>query len=77
MEQEILSAISVASDPRQDRGLQAQALEYLNQVRSNPLETWRVALGLFLESRPDGSRSHDPQTRIFALQVLDDLLESR
>lgn len=77
MDQQVLSAISIASDPQQDHNLQTRAVEFLHSVRERALETWQVALRLFLETGPDGSRLHSPQVRVFSLQVVDDLLENR
>ncbi|KAG9047337.1 pre-tRNA nuclear export protein [Tulasnella sp. UAMH 9824] len=74
MEAQILSAIRIAADPSQDRALQAQAVEFLNIVRGNARESCGVALTLFLEQNPDGSRKHDIHVRGFALQLLDDFL---
>lgn len=74
---QLLSAIAIVSDPTQNRELQAQAIEYLNTVRNSPAQSWQLALSLFVDTKPDGSRSHDPQIRAFALQILDDLLNTR
>ncbi|KDQ14828.1 hypothetical protein BOTBODRAFT_32183 [Botryobasidium botryosum FD-172 SS1] len=77
MDQQILSAISIASDPRQEYTLQGQAIEFLQSVRERAPETWQVALRLFLETDSNGGRLHSPQVRVFALQVIDDLLEKQ
>lgn len=75
---QLLSAISIVSDPSQsNRELQSQAIDYLNSVRSSPAESWQLALNLFVDVKPDGGRTHDPQFRLFALQILDDLLDAR
>ena len=73
---QLLSAIAVVSDPTQNRELQAQAIEYLNTIRTTPQQSWQLALALFVDAKPDGTRTHDPQIRAFALQILDDLLET-
>ncbi|KAG8906804.1 pre-tRNA nuclear export protein [Tulasnella sp. 403] len=75
MEAQIISAIQIAADPSQDRSLQAQAVDFLNVVRTNARESCGVALTLFLEQNPDGSRKNSPHVRVFALQMLDDFLD--
>jgi exportin-T len=78
MEGQILSAIQIAADPSQDRNLQAQAVEFLGNLRSNPpTDSWKLALTIFLEHSPDGSRKNMHHARVFALQLLDDFLDSR
>lgn len=71
---QLLSAIAVVSEPTQDRELQQQAIVYLNTVRSHPQDSWHLALELFIAKKSDGTRSNDPQVRLFALQILDDFL---
>lgn len=73
---QLLSAIAIVSDPTQSRDLQAQAIEYLNTVRTTPQQSWQLALNLFADVKPDGSHTHDPQIRQFALQIIDDLLNT-
>jgi exportin-T len=73
----LLSAIAIVSDPTQNRDLQAQAIDYLNTIRTSPEQSWQVALNLFVDAKPDGSKTHDPQIRAFALQIIDDLLNNR
>ena len=77
MESQIISAVQIAADPTQDRSLQAQAVEFLNVIRGNARQSSAVALSLFLEQNPDRSRKHDTHVRLFALQLLDDFLDSR
>lgn len=74
---QLLSAIAIVSDPSQNRELQAQAIEYLNTIRTTPEQSWQLALNLFVDAKPDGSRAHVPQIRAFALQILDDLFNNR
>ena len=75
---QLLSAISVVSDPTHySRELHIQAIEYLNSIRSSPSESWQLALNLFVDAKPDGARTHVAQIRVFALQILDDLLNNR
>lgn len=78
MEQDLsqfVQAILIASDPSQS-SLHQQALEYLSAIRQNS-STWRLALAVFVDAGPDGSRRHPPQARFFALRVLDDFLDNR
>jgi len=74
---QLLSAIAIVSDPTQNRYLQAQAIDYLNTIRTSPEQSWQLALSLFVDTKPDGSKSHNPQIRAFALQIIDDLLNNR
>ncbi|KAG8712895.1 pre-tRNA nuclear export protein [Ceratobasidium sp. 395] len=76
-EQNILSAIAIASDPAQDRTLQNEAVEYLNTVRAGATETWPVALGLFVGENTEQRAKQSVHVRLFALQVLDELLDNR
>lgn len=76
MESQIVSAIHIAADLTQDRALQSQAVEFLNAVRANAKESCAVALTLFLDQNPDGSRKHNHHVRVFALQLLDDFLDA-
>ena len=77
MESQIVSAINIAADPHQDRALKSQAVDFLNAVRVNAKASCTVALTLFLDQNPDGSRKHNHQVRVFALQLLDDFLDAR
>lgn len=72
----VVQAVYIAADPSQDRALHTQALHYLSAIQQNP-ETWRLALSLFIEVAPDGSRKHSPQVRLWALRVLEDFLDDR
>lgn len=76
---QLLSAIAIVSDPTQNRDLQAQAIDYLNTIRTTPEQSWQLALQLFVATNPEGSgqRAHDPQIRAFALQIIDDLFSNR
>ncbi|KAI0342761.1 ARM repeat-containing protein [Trametopsis cervina] len=73
---QLVQAILIAADPTQG-ALHNQALEYLSTIQQNSSETWRVALALFVETGPDGSRKYPPQARFFALRVLEDFLDNR
>ncbi|KAJ1307606.1 hypothetical protein OPQ81_001701 [Rhizoctonia solani] len=76
-EQNILSAISIASDPGQSRGLQNEAVEFLNTVRAGAIETWPIALKLFVGDDSTSRAKQSVHVRLFALQVLDELLDNR
>ncbi|CAE6379710.1 unnamed protein product [Rhizoctonia solani] len=76
-EQNILSAIAIASDPGQDRGLQSEAVEFLNTVRVGATETWPIALKLFVGDDSTSRAKQNVHVRLFALQVLDELLDNR
>lgn len=72
----VVQAVYIAADPSQDRALHSQALQYLSNVQQNS-ETWRLALSLFIEVAPDGTRKHSPQVRLWALRILEDFLDER
>lgn len=73
---QVVQAILIASDPTQGP-LHHQALEYLSTIQQNSSETWRLALALFVESGPDGSRTYPAPARFFALRVLEEFLDNR
>lgn len=79
MEREIdqlVQAIAIASDPSQI-SLHHQALAYLSTIQENTNETWRLALHLFVDQNPDGSRKYPSQARFFGLRILDEFLDNR
>ena len=79
MEREIdqlVQAIAIASDPSQI-SLHHQALAYLSTIQENTNETWRLALHLFVDQNPDGSRKYPSQARFFGLRMLDEFLDNR
>jgi exportin-T len=76
MEEELVQAILIASDPSQG-SLHHQALEYLANVQQHANDTWRLALALFVDVMPHGVRKYPPQARFFALRMLDDFFENR
>ncbi|KAF8604237.1 KapM protein [Ceratobasidium sp. AG-I] len=76
-EQNILNAIAIASDPAQNRSLQNEAVEFLNTVRAGAIETWPVALRLFVGESVEQRAKQSVHVRLFALQVLDELLDNR
>ncbi|CAE7129203.1 unnamed protein product [Rhizoctonia solani] len=76
-EQNILDAITIASNPGQDRALQNEAVEFLNTVRAGATETWPTALKLFVGDDSASRTKQSVHVRLFALQVLDELLDNR
>jgi exportin-T len=76
MEDELVRAILIASDPSQG-SLHHQALEYLANIQQNATETWPLALALFMDVAPNGVRKHPPQARFFGLRVLDEFFDNR
>ena len=72
----VVQAIAIASDPSQI-SLHQPALAYLSTIQENTNETWKLALHLFVDQNPDGSRKYSSQTRFFGLRVLDDFLDNR
>ena len=73
---QVVQAISIAFDPSQI-SLHQQALAYLSTIQENTNETWRLALHIFVDQNPDGSRKYPSQARFFGLRVLDDFLDNR
>lgn len=76
MEVQIISAIEIAADPGQDRTLQAQAVEFLNVLRTNAKDYYSLALTFFLTEERPGLRKYNAHVRTFALQLLDDFLDA-
>ncbi|KAJ7593086.1 armadillo-type protein [Mycena floridula] len=74
--EKVVQAIAIASDPLQI-SVHQEALTYLTTLQQNAVETWRLALILFTESTPEGTRKYPPQVRFFALRVLDEFLDNR
>jgi exportin-T len=77
----VIQAVSIASNPtQQDKSLQSQAVNYLAQVQQSAQgdEVWKLALKIFVETNNSATeRKFDPQTRLFALRLLDSFLDSR
>jgi exportin-T len=73
---QLVQAIAIASDPSQI-SLHHQALAYLSTIQENTNETWRLALYLFVDQNPDGSRKYSSQARFFGLRMLDEFLDNR
>lgn len=76
MEEDVVRAILIASDPSQG-SLHQQALEYLSTIERNAGGTWRLALALFMDITNVGARKHPPQARFFGLRVLDEYFDNR
>ncbi|PPQ69074.1 hypothetical protein CVT26_003549 [Gymnopilus dilepis] len=79
MDQEIdrvVQAIAIAFDQSQAL-LHQQALTFLSSIQQNADETWQLALKLFVDQNPDGSRKYPPQARFFALRVLEEFFDNR
>ena len=76
MQEELVQAILIASDPSQG-SLHQQALEYLSNVQQNASDTWPLALALFMDVTDNGVRKHPPQARFFGLRVLDEFFDNR
>lgn len=72
--QQLVQAILIAADASHDRTLQLQAVEFLNKL--NPIEAWPASLSIFVDARPDGTRTHPPQARLFALRVISTFLSN-
>lgn len=73
---QVVQAILIASDPRQG-SLYQEALGYLSSIQQNSSNTWRLALALYVETTPEGTRKYPTEVRFFALRVLDDFLDNR
>ncbi|PPQ68668.1 hypothetical protein CVT25_012322 [Psilocybe cyanescens] len=79
MEQQIdqvVQAIDIAFDQTQI-SLHQQALAYVSTIQQNANETWKLALRLFVDQNPDGTRKYPAQARFFGLRVLDEFLDNR
>ncbi|KAJ8515674.1 hypothetical protein ONZ45_g6962 [Pleurotus djamor] len=74
--EQVAQAITIAADPTQVQ-LHQQALDYLTSIQQNSTNTWRLALSIFVDVGPDGSRKYPPQARFWALRVFEDLLDNR
>jgi len=74
--EQVVRAISIAFDQTQI-SLHQEALAYLSTIQTNANETWSLALKIFIDQNPDGSRKYPPQARFFSLRVLDEFLDNR
>ncbi|EIN04838.1 ARM repeat-containing protein [Punctularia strigosozonata HHB-11173 SS5] len=73
---QVVQAILIASDPRAG-SLHQEALGYLSSIQQNSSSTWRLALALYVDATPEGTRKYPTEVRFFALRVLDDFLDNR
>ncbi|KAE8209949.1 hypothetical protein CF327_g6120 [Tilletia walkeri] len=69
-EEQIVSAVEIASDPRQDPSIVQQALSFLETLKANTGETWAAGWNVFASAQP----RHGTQPRIFGLNLTDDFL---
>lgn len=72
--EKIIQAVSIATDPLQ-QSLHRDALAYLSTIQQNSNDSWKIALLLFTDTNPDGTRKYPTQVRFFALRVLDEFLD--
>lgn len=61
---------------------QAEAYKFLEHVKTECTQTWQSCLEIFLEGSQNASTgyvdySYAPEARMFALQVVDDVLSNR
>ncbi|KAK0524530.1 pre-tRNA nuclear export protein [Tilletia horrida] len=70
-EEQIVSAVNLASDPRQDPAVIQQALNFLETLKASTVETWAAGWNVFASNQP----RHDTQPRIFGLNLTDDFLQ--
>ncbi|CAJ0838405.1 6644_t:CDS:10 [Entrophospora sp. SA101] len=71
MEEQIEQAVSFALSPAMDQSLKTRAMNYCEQIKASP-DGWKLCLSLFVRF-PKST----PEARVFALQVLDDVLQNR
>nr|Q0CIL3.2 RecName: Full=Exportin-T; AltName: Full=Exportin(tRNA); AltName: Full=Karyopherin-beta; AltName: Full=tRNA exportin [Aspergillus terreus NIH2624] len=64
MEEQVVNAIQIASNPSADQALKAQAFDYVNQLRSDP-SGWQICLALFTKTP-----QHSEVVRHVALEVV-------
>nr|CAG8527793.1 10894_t:CDS:10 [Entrophospora candida] len=64
MEEQIEQAVSFALSPAMDQSLKTRAMNFCEQIKASP-DGWKLCL------------SFTPEARVFALQVLDDVLQNR
>jgi len=71
MEEQIEQAVSFALSPAMDQSLKTRAMNFCEQIKASP-DGWKLCLSLFVRF-PKST----PEARVFALQVLDDVLQNR
>lgn len=69
IQETISQAVDVALGATSDQASRRQAYDFLEQVKANALETWQQCFGVFL-----ARDTYSPQTRLFALQIVDEAL---
>ncbi|CEH16479.1 Nuclear mRNA export factor receptor LOS1/Exportin-t (importin beta superfamily) [Ceraceosorus bombacis] len=79
MESELLRAVAIASAPQnQNTELIQSAHAYLQQLQQNTPECWQSAWNVFSARKHDGTSAlHSDDARLFALNLVQDLLENR
>ncbi|RHZ76816.1 hypothetical protein Glove_189g18 [Diversispora epigaea] len=71
MEEQIEQAVTFALSPTADHSLKSQAMNFCEQVKVSP-EGWLLCLSLFVRF-PKST----PESRLFALQVVEEVLKNR
>ncbi|KAK0554849.1 pre-tRNA nuclear export protein [Tilletia horrida] len=66
-EQQLVSAVEIASDPRQDPSIVQQALSFLEQLKARTAESWSAGWNVFASTQP----RHGTQQRIFGLNLVE------
>lgn len=80
MEEQLAQAVEIASNPTavQDASLPAQALNFLEHLKSITHESWSAGWNAFSSKTPDGSRpKYSEQARMFGLNLVADFLENQ
>ncbi|RIA97435.1 armadillo-type protein [Glomus cerebriforme] len=71
MEEQIEQAVAFALSPTADQSLKSQAMNFCEQIKVSP-DGWQLCLSLFVRF-PKST----PEARLFALQVLEDVMQNR
>lgn len=83
---QLLAAISLASNPHQasSQSELSSALEFLEQCKANSHQTWHAGWTVFTalvdgngQEGTGGNQRHNPNARMFALNLVSDFLENR
>ncbi|KAH9449870.1 hypothetical protein MJO29_010704 [Puccinia striiformis f. sp. tritici] len=72
LDEQIHQAVSAALNPGPH---QSEGLHFLQQLRSNPKDSWQPGLICFLAGAQDNTYKYPPQTRLFGLQLVDAMLQ--
>lgn len=70
-QESISSAVSLALASGSTQQERQSAYEFLERIKSRPLETYAECLKLFL---PTGTQAYPGEARLFCLQVVDEAL---